>query len=67
MPIVPNEYLTVSLSLFAVIDIIGSVPAIISLQRRTGRIQALRATVVFGIIMIVFSFWRRCLFKSNKA
>lgn len=55
-PEVINNLLTVTLTLFAVIDIIGSVPAIINLQQRTGRIQAFRATLVSGAIMITFLF-----------
>ncbi len=56
MPILPNELLTVSLALFAVIDIIGSVPAIISLRQRTGHIHALKVTIIAGIIVIAFLF-----------
>ena len=55
-PDIINNLLTVTLTLFAVIDIIGSVPAIINLQQRTGRIQALKATMVSGLIMITFLF-----------
>lgn len=42
--------------LFAVIDIIGSVPLIISLRQKVGHIQSEKATLVAAVIMIVFLF-----------
>ena len=42
--------------LFAVIDILGSVPIIISLRQKVGHIQSEKASVVAGIIMIAFLF-----------
>ncbi|RME18445.1 MAG: MarC family protein, partial [Bacteroidetes bacterium] len=42
--------------LFAVIDIIGSVPVIISLRQRVGEINALKASLVSMGIMIAFLF-----------
>jgi multiple antibiotic resistance protein len=51
-----NALLTVVFTLFAVIDIIGSVPILISLKQRMGEINAFRATIVSGILMVVFLF-----------
>lgn len=51
-----NNILTVSLTLFAVIDVLGSIPLIIDLKRRMGRIDSLKATVVSGILMITFLY-----------
>ncbi|HBH07247.1 MAG TPA: hypothetical protein DDX92_11670 [Flavobacteriales bacterium] len=51
-----KETATAALVLFAVIDIIGSIPLIISLRQRVGHIQSEKASVVAGIIMIVFVF-----------
>ena len=42
--------------LFAVIDIIGSIPVIISLRNRVGHIQSEKATVAATAIMILFLF-----------
>ena len=51
-----KEILTASMVLFAVIDIVGSVPIIISLRNKVGHIQSEKASVVAGIIMIAFLF-----------
>lgn len=51
-----SELLTVSFTLFAVIDIIGSVPVLISLKQKMGGINEARATVISGGLMIVFLF-----------
>jgi multiple antibiotic resistance protein len=56
MGITINDLLTVTITLFAVIDIIGSVPAIIGLRQKVGEIHAVRSTVISGIIMIGFLF-----------
>lgn len=51
-----KEIISVSLILFSVIDIIGSVPIIIDLRKKFGHIQSGKATLVSGIIMVVFLF-----------
>ncbi|HUS02319.1 MAG TPA: MarC family protein [Chitinophagaceae bacterium] len=51
-----KDLLTVAFTLFAVIDIIGAVPVLISLKSKLGGINEFRATVVSGILMIVFLF-----------
>jgi multiple antibiotic resistance protein len=51
-----NELLTVTFTLFAVIDIIGSVPMLISLKEKMGGINAFRATLISGGLMILFFF-----------
>lgn len=50
------DVLTISLTLFAVIDILGTIPAIIDLRMKLGHIQSERATLVSGGIMILFLF-----------
>ena len=42
--------------LFAVIDIIGSIPIIISLRRKVGKIESEKATIVASCLMIAFLF-----------
>ena len=51
-----NELLTVSFTLFAVIDIVGSIPLLISLKHKIGGIREFRATIVSGLLMILFLF-----------
>jgi len=51
-----NELLTVTFTLFAVIDIIGSVPILISIKQKMGGMRELRATLISGALMILFLF-----------
>ncbi|MDE0471483.1 MAG: MarC family protein [Ekhidna sp.] len=51
-----KEIISVSLILFSVIDILGSIPIIINLRRKFGHVQSEKATVVSGVIMVVFLF-----------
>ena len=50
------EILTASLVLFAVIDIVGSIPIILDIKKKSGDISAERATIVSLLIMLVFLF-----------
>lgn len=49
-----NEILKAIMVLFAVIDIIGSIPIIIKIKESSGDIHAMRITVVSLIIMVAF-------------
>ena len=49
-----NELLTVTFTLFAIIDILGSIPLLISLKTRMGAIHELRATLISGALMLLF-------------
>ena len=51
-----KEVVTASMVLFAVIDILGSVPIIISLRNKVGHIQSEKASLVAVGIMIAFLF-----------
>jgi multiple antibiotic resistance protein len=51
-----KELLTVTFTLFAIIDIIGSIPILISLQTKLGEIRAARATIISGALMTLFLF-----------
>lgn len=51
-----KEIISVSLILFSVIDILGNVPVIINLRKQAGKIYSGRATIVAGLIMIIFLF-----------
>ncbi|MFA8435461.1 MAG: MarC family protein [Marinifilaceae bacterium] len=50
------EILTASMVLFAVIDIIGSIPILVDLKKKGGEIQALKATLVALAVLIAFTF-----------
>lgn len=51
-----SEIITVSLTLFAVIDMLGSVPVLLSLKKKMGDISAIQATWVSGLLMLLFFF-----------
>ncbi|RED44486.1 MULTISPECIES: MarC family protein [Winogradskyella] len=51
-----KEIFTAFMILFAVIDIIGNIPIIIDLRKKVGHIQSGKASIIAGIIMIVFLF-----------
>lgn len=51
-----KEIITVSMVLFAVIDIVGTIPIIVDLRTKHGHIESEKASAVAGIIMIVFLF-----------
>lgn len=48
--------LTVTFTLFAIIDIIGSIPILISLKSKMGGMNELKATLVSGALMILFLY-----------
>ncbi len=56
-----NELLTVTFTLFAVIDVVGSIPLLISLREKMGGINAAKATFVSGALMILFLFFGESL------
>ena len=58
-----KEILTVSLVLFSVIDILGSVPVIIDLRKKVGAIQSEKTTIVSGVIMVAFLFLGESILK----
>jgi multiple antibiotic resistance protein len=51
-----KDTLSVTLILFSVIDILGSIPIIISLRKREGKIHSGKATLISGALMILFLF-----------
>jgi multiple antibiotic resistance protein len=52
----PKELLTLTFTLFAVIDVVGSVPILISLKQKLGGINEWRVTLVSAVLMIAFLF-----------
>ncbi|MEE9408390.1 MAG: MarC family protein [Polaribacter sp.] len=51
-----KEIVTAFMVLFAVIDIIGNIPIIIDLRKKVGHIQSEKASIIAGVIMIIFLF-----------
>ena len=51
-----KEIFTAGMVLFAVIDIIGSVPIIIDLRQKVGHIKSEKATIVAMVLLILFLF-----------
>lgn len=51
-----REIATATMVLFAVIDIIGSIPIIISLKEKSGTIKSGRASIIAAIVLIIFLF-----------
>ena len=51
-----SELFTVTFTLFAIIDIVGSVPILISLKEKMGGIREFRATLISGALMVLFLF-----------
>ncbi len=49
-----KEILSVTLILFSVIDILGSIPIIINLRKKVGHIQSEKATIAAGVLMVLF-------------
>ena len=58
-----KEIFSATMVLFAVIDIIGSIPIIIELRRKVGHIQSRKASLVAGLIMIIFVFLGESILK----
>lgn len=51
-----KDVFTIGMILFAVIDIVGSIPIIVDLRSKMGHIQSEKATIVAAIIMIAFLY-----------
>lgn len=51
-----KEIISVTLILFSVIDVIGSLPVIIDLRQKVGTIESEKATFVSGVLMVSFLF-----------
>ncbi|MEM7187378.1 MAG: MarC family protein [Bacteroidota bacterium] len=51
-----KEIATATLVLFAVIDIVGSIPVVIALREKAGHIKSERAAIIAAVVMTVFLF-----------
>lgn len=55
--IIGKDILTISFTLFAVIDMLGSIPVLITLREKLGgHIKSTQATIASGALMIMFLF-----------
>ena len=51
-----DELLTIVFTLFAVIDLVGSIPLLIAMKEKSGAIKSLKVTLISGGLMILFLF-----------
>lgn len=51
-----KEIFTAFMVLFAVIDIVGNIPIIIDLRKKFGHIESEKASIIAGVILILFLF-----------
>lgn len=51
-----KEIFTAFMVLFAVIDIVGNIPVVIDLRKKVGHIQSEKASIISGVILIMFLF-----------
>ncbi len=58
-----KEIATASMVLFAVIDILGSIPIVISLRQKVGHIQSGKASIVAACLMVAFLFVGESILK----
>lgn len=58
-----KEIITATMVLFAVIDIVGNIPIIISLREKAGHINSGKASLIAAVVMIVFLFLGESILK----
>ncbi len=58
-----RDIISVTLILFSVIDILGSIPIILAMKEKGIKIESLQATIVALILMVVFLFTGESLLK----
>jgi len=56
MPWTMDDLVTVTFTLFAIIDIVGSIPLLISLKHKMGGIHEVKATLISGALMVLFLY-----------
>lgn len=52
-----DHILTVTFTLFAIIDMLGNIPILITLREKIGEIEAWKAALVSGLLMILFLYF----------
>lgn len=56
-----SQILSTTMVLFAIIDILGSIPIVIELRKKAGHIQSEKAAIVATALMIIFLFAGKAL------
>jgi multiple antibiotic resistance protein len=51
-----KEIFTATMILFAVIDIVGNIPIVLSLRKKAGHIKSGKASIIAAVVMIIFLF-----------
>ena len=49
-----KHIISATLTLFAVIDMIGNIPTLLSIRKEHGEIKSLNSTIISGVLMILF-------------
>lgn len=52
----PRQILSVTMILFAIIDILGTIPIIIDLRQKAGKIESEKASITVLLLMVLFLF-----------
>jgi multiple antibiotic resistance protein len=55
-PFIIKEIISVTMILFAIIDILGAIPVIIQLRQRVGHIESEKASIAVLVLMVTFLF-----------
>src|SRR6195952_5850230 len=55
-PFILKEIISVTMILFAIIDILGAIPIIIEMRQRAGHIESEKASIAVLILMVGFLF-----------
>jgi len=58
-----KEIITATMVLFAVIDIVGNIPIVISLREKAGHINSGKASIIAAVVMITFLFLGESILK----
>lgn len=58
-----DQIVTITFTLFAVIDVIGSIPVIISVKNKIGKLESGKTTLVSGGLMVLFFFFGNRILK----
>lgn len=58
-----RQILSATMVIFAIVDILGSIPVVIQLRQKAGHIQSEKATIVATILMVLFLFMGEELLK----
>ena len=58
-----KDIASITLILFSVIDILGSIPIIINIRKKEGKIESAKATLIAGVLMVVFLYLGQSILK----